>query len=157
MNLIDVETHVDQGTRHWSAVWQAGTENEGFALGDRNYIIALAARWGMQPVNLKTFVESGQRYWFGVYRDTGIERETRYDLTWSGVRAAFHEPGRRILHLEPYMDFSARRWAAIIEHRKNDAVLTWWPNAWQFTKEVQRMMDQYGYRPYDFAVCRGWD
>jgi len=156
MNLIDVETHIDNGQRFWTAVWYDKTTGDGIAWGDRDSVVSAGQQWGVPPVNLKTYVENGQRRWFGIFRSTGVERDTRFDLSWAELRDLQTDPNRALIHLEPYVEDNQRRWAVIAEHRPNNTVLTWWSSGALFAKEVQRLIDQYGLWLFDFSVCRGW-
>jgi hypothetical protein len=157
MNLVDVETHVDNGQRFWTALWYDRQAPDGIAWGSLEYVLAAGRNWGVPCVNLKTYVEGGQRHWVGVFRDTGVQGEVRHGLGWGEVLALHSDPAGAIAHLEPYLDGGLRQWAALVEQRPNDVTLTWWSNFTFYATEVQRLFDTYGLRVADFAVCRSWE
>ncbi|GAC1316127.1 MAG: hypothetical protein NVSMB2_08650 [Chloroflexota bacterium] len=156
-NLVDLETHVDDGQRFWTALWYAKTTSDGIAWGSLQDVLHASQKWNAPPVTLKTFVEGGIRHWIGVFRQTGVPTAVRQDLDWPEVLALHADPAQAIVHLEPYLDNGRRHWAAIVELRANDVALTLWSNKNLYRDEVQRLFDTYGLRVADFAVCRGWE
>jgi len=157
MNLVDMETHVDNGQRFWTALWYDKTSDDGVAWGSLDSVLSTGNRWGVAPITLKTYVEGGTRHWIGVFRDTGINTNVVAGLDWAGVLALHSDPARAITHLEPYLEGGRRLWAAIFERRPNDVTLTWWSNQHLYRDEVQRLYDKFGLEVVDFAVCRGWE
>lgn len=157
MNLVDLETHVDDGQRFWTGLWYNKTADDGVAWGSLDDVLGLGQKWGMPPITLKTYVEGGLRHWFGIFRETGVPTEVRRSLSWADVLALHADPSRAIVHLEPFLENGLRQWAAIVEQRSNDVTLTWWSNWPLYRNEVQRLFDDYGLRVTDFAVCRGWE
>lgn len=157
MNLVDVETHIDEGgARHWTAAWEEKTGDDGFVLGDIQTVARMQEKWSLPLVILKSYVDSGTRKWIGVFRETGVPTEVLVALSWNDLLNLHNDPNRAIAQIEPYMEGGRRLWAAIVQRRPNDVTLTWWPNVSQFGHEVQRLIDYYGLRLSDFAVCRGW-
>jgi hypothetical protein len=156
MNLVDVETHIDDGRRYWTALWHDRVASDGIAWGSLESVLGAGRRWGAPPITLKTWVEGGGRHWIGIFRSSGVPTEVRQALTWAELVALHSEPGRAIAHLEPYLESGNRRWLAIVEDRPNDVTLTWWPNHHLYRDEIQRLYDTYGLEAFNFAICRGW-
>jgi hypothetical protein len=156
-NLVDLETHVDNGQRFWTGLWYDKTANDGVYWGSLEDVLQAGRNWQAPPITLKTYLEGGARHWIGVFRQTGVSTDVRHGLGWREVLALHADPAHAIVHLEPYIQDGLRQWSAIVEQRSNDVTLTWWSNTILYRDKVQRLFDTYGLRVTDFAVCRGWE
>ena len=155
MNLIDVETHIDNGQRFWTALWREKVANDGLIVGTRAFLDGYIAKWG-NPVNVKTYLDNGQRRWCAIFRNIGTPVDFHYDLSFQAMYNIAKSTDRALLHIEPYVQDSQRKWAVVAQHKPNDVVLTWWVNSTLFAKELQFLLNNYGLRLFDFAVCRGF-
>jgi hypothetical protein len=156
MNLIDIETHVDDGIRYFTAVWHGKTNDDGWAIGDLNYVKLIAKQWDLPAVCLKTYLENGKRVWLAVFRQTGVPTEILFSLTWGQVLEIEQNDGKNIVHLEPYMDNGTRLWSMIVENAPRKTMLAWWQDKYLFAEKTQYYFDTWGLRLFDFCCPRGW-
>jgi hypothetical protein len=156
-NLIDVEIHIDNGQRFWTALWHDNkTSSDGWAIGPREYIMGTIVQWGT-PFTIKTYLDNGVRVWFAIFRNTGTTMDLQLDLSWQDVLNLQANPDRALLHLEPYVQNSQRLWAAITEQKPNNVALTWWVNKDLFAASVQNLFDTGGWRLFNFSASRGFE
>ena len=118
--LVDIETAVVNGERHYSGVWEPGSDP--YKLWVEMDWKTLKRRWdeleaqNLRLVDLEVYVENGNRYFMGVWRQGTHRQKILVDATWESFRSTdknLRRQNYRLWDVETYILNGQRKYASV--------------------------------------------
>ncbi len=118
--LIDIETAVVNGERHYSGVWEEGSDAYKLWVGMDWQ--TLKSRWdqlksqNLRLVDLEVYTENGQRQFIGVWRQGTYRQKILVDATLESLKATdkkLRKQDYRLTDVEAYLQNGQHKYAGV--------------------------------------------
>ena len=155
--LIDIEVDEMDGRAKYAAVWQANTDNRGWAAYRDLTHEGFSQKWneykdrGFRLIDQESYTRSGQRYYAGVWVEN-VE-----NLRWASYRnvsgtdfsekfSEYSSAGYRLIDIEAYPTGNGTKYAAVWV--QNNDRLGWYTHRGLTSSEFSEKFDDYARRGF---------